>query len=135
VLASVLAGTALVAASGCGPTDREELKRRVDTISSLAAEGKLLADGVAKNDTKATFVRVHGAEISEAADHEAEKLNDAHVEAQLAEARNQTIELAVQVADAVDTLRISPGSVRQAERAREELSKAADESTRLSEQL
>lgn len=41
---------------GCGgPMQPEELRRGVETISSLAGEGALLADGVAGDRTRATL--------------------------------------------------------------------------------
>ena len=55
----------------------EELAASVDTLSSSAAEGELLAGDVAEDRTKATFARVHARDLGNVVDHEAEKLADA----------------------------------------------------------
>ena len=44
--------------SGCGgPMTPGELSRPIDTLASTAAEGAMLAGGVGRDRTKATFVR------------------------------------------------------------------------------
>src|SRR5215208_6514539 len=66
------------ALAGCGgPVQREELGRGIDSLRSIAAEGSVLARGVADNRTRSAFVRVQTRALSDDADHEAEKLNDA----------------------------------------------------------
>ena len=73
-----LFGAVLAGAAGCGgPMEPQELARSVQTLESSASEGALLADGVARDRTKATFVRAHSRDLGETVDHEAEKLADA----------------------------------------------------------
>jgi hypothetical protein len=48
----------LVAFSGCGDLSREELNRGVESLSALAAQGELVANGVARDATKSTYTRL-----------------------------------------------------------------------------
>jgi hypothetical protein len=61
---------AVLAFSGCGgggTLSHEELQKQFEAIQSLAAEGALVADGVADGRTTETFVSVHAQYLSEAA--------------------------------------------------------------------
>ena len=49
----------------------------MESISSAAAEGGLLAQGVAEDRTRSTFTRVQSGDLAEQMTHEAEKLQDA----------------------------------------------------------
>jgi orotidine-5'-phosphate decarboxylase len=80
-----------------------------------------MADDVARDRTKVTFVRVHGAELSDAAGHEAEKLNDAQRPAGLDPAVKEAIQIAEAESDAIDKLRVAPGDRAQARDQRAEL--------------
>ena len=59
----------LLALSGCngGTVDKHTLKRDAEKIGSLATEGGLLANDVAKGGSTKSFVRVHAEELSSAA--------------------------------------------------------------------
>jgi hypothetical protein len=54
---------------GCngGTVDRHALKRDAEKVGSLASEGELLANDVAKGASTRPFVRVHAKELSRAA--------------------------------------------------------------------
>ena len=80
LLAGLTASTA-----GCGGDMRaDELSRSIDTLISSAGEGQLIAEGVAADRTKTTFVRVRTRELGEVVEHETEKLSDATTSAGLA---------------------------------------------------
>jgi hypothetical protein len=99
----------LAGVSGCGgPMTHDELKRGIETIGSQAAEGALVADGVARDRTKATFVRVQAGELAGRATHEAEKLADAQGSGGLAAARDEAVQLAEDVSDALGELQVKP---------------------------
>src|SRR5215217_1026256 len=73
---------------GCGgPIRTDELQRGVQSLAALAAEGAILADGTARDRTKATFTRVQARTLGEEADHESEKLADATAPPELARAK------------------------------------------------
>ena len=106
---SILILLALVAFSGCGGAiTHDELKRGVKMIGSQAAEGALVADGVAGARTKATFTRVQAGELADRTTHEAEKLADARATADLAAARDQAVQLAEDISDALGQLQVKP---------------------------
>jgi hypothetical protein len=59
VTAAVVAlGVSLIVLSGCGNLSRDELNRGVESLSALAAQGELIANGVARDATKSTYTRV-----------------------------------------------------------------------------
>lgn len=67
--ATIGVALAVLAFSGCGGgrLSQEELQKEFEAIQSLAAEGALVADGVADGRTTETFVSVHAQYLSEAA--------------------------------------------------------------------
>jgi hypothetical protein len=101
--------------AGCGgPMQSEELQRGVDSISSAAAEGALLAEGVAQDRTRSTFTRVQSGDIAEQMTHEAEKLQDAEASGKVARAKAQAVALAQDVSAAMGDLQVAPGDERGA---------------------
>jgi hypothetical protein len=122
--------------SGCGGDIRaDELSRSVDTLISSAGEGRLLAQGVAEDRTKATFVRVRARELSEVTDHEAEKLNDASADSTLAPQKRAAVALAGQISTALLELQISPTDEEAAKRAERGLTRLASRGERLQSSL
>jgi len=58
VACALVLATWLIGASGCGDLSRQELSRGVESLGAIAAEGRLVADGVARDATKSTYARV-----------------------------------------------------------------------------
>jgi hypothetical protein len=116
---------------GCGgPIQRDELKRGIETLASDAADGSALARGVAKDRMRSTFVRVHARELSDDADHEAEKLHDAQANSPVAEKKQKAVVIAQRISDALGALRVAPADVsgaRTAERQLDGLARAAND--------
>src|SRR3954451_11798206 len=50
--------------AGCGRAGNHGLGQTFKSLASISAEAALMADDVARDRTKTTFVRVHGAELS-----------------------------------------------------------------------
>ena len=121
--------------AGCGPLDRAELGRGVETLGAITAEGQLLAAGVAADRTRSTFARVHAATLADDASHEAEKLADAHVETGADRERDQAVGLAQRIDDALGELETFPGGERTGAQVRAELAAIADDIERLSERI
>ena len=113
----------------------EELARSVDTLSSTAAEGQLLARDVARNRTKATFARVHARELADVAEHEAEKLADATPSEGVGAEKTRAVDLADEIGQALGRIRVSPGDETAGEIAARQLEKLAGRAKRLSESL
>jgi len=135
VLAAVSGALSLF---GCGgPMQPEELARSIETLESTAAEGALLADHVARDRSKNTFVRAHARELGETVEHEAEKLNDAEAEPQggVAPAKDRAIDLADQISTALGRIQTAPDDEAEGGAAEKELSALSEKAGRLAEGL
>src|SRR4051812_14310515 len=122
--------------AGCGgPIQREELGRGIDTLRSIAANGSLLARGVADNRTRSTFVRVHARELSENADHEAEKLHDAEADGDLTAKKEKAVVLAQRISNSLGQLLLAPGDEARGRTAERQLNGLARQARDLSESL
>ena len=121
--------------AGCEPLSSAELRREVDTIHSTAAESAVLADQIAGQRTKRTFARVQARELSDAAEHSAERLTDAHPDDGLLSQTEDAIDLASQVSTAAGELETAPDDADAAADAAERLRKLAAQSQRLSESI
>jgi outer membrane murein-binding lipoprotein Lpp len=130
----VLAGGLWLA--GCGGAMKpDELARSIQTLESSAAEGALLADEVARDRTKATFARAHARELAETVDHEAEKLNDAEAEAEVAPTKVKAIALADRISAALGRIQIAPDSEAEGRTAQQALSRLSERAGQLAEGL
>ena len=94
--------------AGCGLDRRQQVQVGVEQLTSIAAEGALMADDLVRQRTTTTFVRVHGDELSAQAQHEAEKLNDDSIPKDLTARAQAAIKLASEIGGAIDELRTSP---------------------------
>lgn len=111
VAAAALAAV-LLATSGCGDLSRDELNRGVESLSALAAQGELIASGVARDATKSTYARVMAATLGGAAEHEAEKLADAEPSPEVREERHAAVRIAGELAELFSQLQTFPGDER-----------------------
>jgi hypothetical protein len=104
-------GTAalLLAASGCGDLSRDELNRGVESIATIAAQGQLVANGVARDATKSTYARVMAKTLGGEVEHEAEKLADAEPEGATRQERHAAVQIAGELADLFTELQTFPG--------------------------
>lgn len=90
-----------------------------------------MADDVARERTKTTFVRVHGEELSAQAQHEGEKLSDDPIPRDLKARAQAAIKLASEIGGAIDDLRTSPHDLQQARQDRAKLLRWSDEADKL----
>src|SRR5215210_4281710 len=134
--ALVLVGLAATL-SGCGGAmTPDELARSVETLESTAAEGQLLAQDVADDRTKATYVRVHSRDLGDVVVHEAEKLNDAEADdADVAAAKSDAIDLADRIDTALGQMQVAPGSESDAGTAGKALSRLSEDAGKLADGL
>src|SRR3954451_20086431 len=107
--AATIAAVLLLAAAGCGDLSRDELNRGVESLSALAAQGELVASGVARDATKTTYSRVMARTLGGEAEHEAEKLADATASPEVEQERDAAVEIAAEIADLFSELQIFPG--------------------------
>jgi hypothetical protein len=94
---------------GCGDLSRDELTRGVESLSALAAQGGLVAGGVADDSTKSTYARVMSKTLGGEAEHEAEKLADAEPAPEVAGERDAAVRIAGELADLYAVLQTFPG--------------------------
>jgi len=113
---TVAVAAALVAApllSACGDLSRDELSRGVESLSALAAQGELVAGGVADDATRSTYARVMAKTLGGEAEHEAEKLADATPSPEVRRQRDAAVLLAGEIADLYSELQTFPGDERR----------------------
>jgi hypothetical protein len=119
----------LLLAGGCGDLSRDELNRGVESLSALAGQGELIANGVARDATKSTYVRVMAKTLGGEAAHEAEKLADAEPEAAVADERYAAVQIAGELSQLFSALQTFPGDEHHGalvERHMEEVKEQAD---------
>jgi hypothetical protein len=131
----VLAVAAAMPLAGCGREPRHQVRVSVEQLASIAAEGSLMAYDLAHGQTKTTFVRVHGNDLSAQAQHEAEKLNDDPVAADLRTRIQVAIKLAADIGGAIDELRTSPQDRAQAAQDETKLRGWAGQAGKLAESI
>jgi hypothetical protein len=107
--AAVALVVSLIVLSGCGDLSRDELNRGVESLSALAAQGELIANGVARDATKSTYTRVMAETLGGEAEHEAEKLADAEPEGAVKAERNAAVQVAGELAGLFSELQTFPG--------------------------
>jgi hypothetical protein len=105
----MLALALLLGLAGCGDLSRDELNRGVESLSALAAQGELIAGGVARDATKSTYTRVMAKTLGGEAEHEAEKLADAEPSPEVKRERNAAVQIAGELADLFSELQTFPG--------------------------
>ena len=135
VLAALLLVPVTISIGACGRAGKQGVRAGVEQLASIAAEGALMAGDVARGRTKTTFVRVHGAELSAQAEHEAEKLNDDPVAPSLKASIEVAITLASDIGGALDELRVSPQDRPQAREDQVKLQRWALKATGVAETL
>ncbi len=119
----------------CGRASKVGVRAGIEQLASISAEGALMAEGVARARSKTTFVRVHSAELSAQAEHEAEKLNDDPVAPVLKSRIEAAIQLASDIGGAIDDLRTSPQDREQASQDEAKLRRWAQKAAGLAETL
>jgi hypothetical protein len=105
---AILAAVLLLSAAGCGDLSRDELDRGVESLGALAAQGELVASGVARDATKTTYARVMARTLGDEAEHEAEKLADAEPSPEVRKERNAAVQIAGELADLFSELQSFP---------------------------
>jgi hypothetical protein len=105
----MLAATTL-ALSGCryGQYSDIDLQASVKALQSIAAEGSLMANDAARGRSMTTFMRTHGQDLSDQAEHEAEKMSDAPLAPGIEKRVAKAISLASDIGSSIDDLRVNP---------------------------
>jgi hypothetical protein len=123
-------------ATGCGDLSDEELNRGAESLSALAAEGTLIANGVSRDATKSTYTRVMAETLGGEAEHEAEKLADATLEEpETADQRHAAVAVAGEISGLLSELQTFPGDERHGELVEEHLGEAGEKADAIVAQL
>jgi hypothetical protein len=125
--AALVIAVALGLSSGCGDLSRGELSRGVESLSALAAQGALVADGVRRDATKATYARAMARTLGGEAEHEAEKLADATPAPEGERERDAAVRAAADLADLFSELQIFPADERRGARVQHQMHEAEEE--------
>lgn len=134
-LAALLLLLVVIGLSGCGDLSRGELSRGVESLSALAAQGKLIARGVAEDATKSTYTRVMAKTLGGEAEHEAEKLADAEPEAAVRTERHAAVQVALEIADLYSQLQTFPGDERHGAAVQKHMGEAEAKADAIAERL
>lgn len=133
--AAAVLGVSLVLFSGCGDLSRDELNRGVESLAALAAQGELIAEGVARDATKSTYTRVMAKTLGGEAEHEAEKLADAEPSPEVRGQRDAAVAIARAVAALFSELQTYPGDERRGARVERRMGEAKDAADAVVERL
>jgi hypothetical protein len=133
--ALVALGVSLTALSGCGDLSRDELNRGVESLSALAAQGELIANGVARDATRSTYTRVMAKTLGGEAEHEAEKLADAEPSPEVERERNAAVQIAGELADLFSELETFPGDERHGTLVERQMGEVKDRADAVVERL
>jgi len=125
----------LILISGCGDLSHDELNRGVESLSALAAQGELIANGVARDATKSTYSRVMAKTLGGEAEHEAEKLADAEPEEAVEEERGKAVAVAREIAELFSELQTYPGDERHGAVVQKHMAEAKDQADAIAEVL
>jgi hypothetical protein len=111
------------------------LSRGVESLSALAAQGKLIARGVAEDATKSTYTRVMAKTLGGEAEHEAEKLADAEPEAAVKTERHAAVQVALEIAGLYSQLQTFPGDERHGAAVQKHMGEAKAKADAIAERL
>jgi phage terminase Nu1 subunit (DNA packaging protein) len=123
----LLLAALMLTVSGCGDLSNDELNRGVESLSALAAQGQLVANGVARDATKTTYARAMARTLGEQAEHEAEKLADAKLEeSETEDQRHAAVAVAGEISGLLSELQTFPGDERHGELVEKHLGEAQE---------
>jgi len=120
---------------GCGDLSRDELGRGVESLSAIAAQGELIANGVARDATKSTYTRAMSKTLGGEAEHEAEKLADAEPEGGVAPERHAAVLVAEEIAELYSQLQVFPGDERHGAVVQKHMEEAKEQADAIAERL
>jgi hypothetical protein len=120
--------------TGCngGTVDRHALKRDAEKVSSLATEGELLANDMAKGASTKYFARVHAKELSRAASDMADALSQRPTSPGIESDVRKLSRLAAKVSRQLEQLHLHPTNRAVAKSLEQPLTDDADAADELS---
>jgi hypothetical protein len=134
-VAAIVTAAIAVVAAGCGNLGKAELTRGVNSITALAVQGRLVANGVARDGTKTTYARVMAETLGGEAQHEAEKLADAMPEPGTERERDAAVQIAGELSDLFSELQTFPRDERHGALIQRQMGELEEQSEALSDRL
>jgi len=131
--ALILAAALLCAGCGGGELSAGALSKQAKSVSSLAAEGALLAQDSSAGKTTRTFSRVHSSDLHKTASKTATTLASAKTKPPLESKLHELAGLAQRISDDLD--RLGSASKSDQRLLANQLQRAADQSSRIAEGL
>jgi hypothetical protein len=131
--ALILAAALLCAGCGGGQLSASALSKQAKSVSSLAAEGALLADDSSAGKITRTFSRVHSSDLHKTASKTATTLASAKTKPPLASELHELASIAQRTSDDLD--RLGSASKSDQRLLAKQLQRAADQSSRIAEGL
>lgn len=135
VLGLLAALAIAIAICGCGDLSKDELNRGVESLSAIAAQGQLVASGVARDATKTTYARVMATTLGGEAEHEAEKLADAAPEEGTEAERDAAVAVAGEISELLSELQTFPGDEHHGSLVQKHLEEAQEKAEAISARL
>jgi hypothetical protein len=125
---SIALALVVLSTAGCGggTLSQKDFQTQAEEIQSLAAEGALVADGVADARLTETFSSVHSLYLGEAARKVQTKLASSRARGSLENKRSRASQLASKVADELAQLHRAPDDRELARQVRARLQADAD---------
>jgi hypothetical protein len=133
--AAALACVAALACAGCGRLDRDAVQTEVSSAASAAAEGALVAREVERGRTLRSFAVIRTAELHKVAMNVAKALQQTPVEHGLGHGAARGLQIAQQVAGALDALHRRPGDRALARRVRLALDRLSSQASDVADAL
>lgn len=131
----VLAALFALASSGCGKLDRDAVQTEIQSISSAAAEGALVAREVERGRTLRSFAVIRTAELHKVAMNAAESLQETSAEDHLEGAATRGSELGAHVRDLLERLHEKPTDRALAGNVRRQLDQLSSQASDLADKL
>jgi hypothetical protein len=127
-------GLLVLALTGCngGTVDKHALKRDAEKLSSLATEGRLLANDMRKGASPKYFARVHSKELSRAASNMADALAERPTSAGIEPDVRKLSKIAATISSHLEQLHLHPTDRALAAEMQNKLSDDADAADELS---
>jgi hypothetical protein len=124
----------VIASTGCngGTVDHHALSRDAEKIGSLATEGELLAEDIAKDATTKSFTQVHAQELSGGASNLADSLGKRPTSPGIERDVRSLSRLAAKVARELEQLHLHPTDRMVAKALEQPLTDDADAADKLS---
>ena len=118
---ALLGAAAFAGCGGSSTLSAKQLQKQAETVHSTAAEGALLAAGVADGRTTTPFARIHSKALADQAKSAASTLSDGKTSGHLEPQRRRLARRASEIESALEELHAAPDESAVGRRVEQEL--------------